>query len=87
MKLISNITIENAQAALDLTAEILDETGPRLTGTESCKRAGELLGSYLDKFCNNIYSEKFQCSRDAFLFHVRYFSISYILAFIFFLQE
>ena len=83
MKLISNITIENAQAALDLTAEIIDETGPRLTGTESCKRAGELLKSNLDKSCDVTFSEKFQFSRDAFLYFIRYFSISYVLAFIF----
>ncbi|SVD93370.1 uncharacterized protein METZ01_LOCUS446224, partial [marine metagenome] len=68
---------------LDLTSEILDETGPRLTGTESCKKAGKLLKLNLDKFCDQIFSEKFQCSRDAFLYHIRYFSISYVLAFIF----
>ena len=57
MKLNSNITIQDAQSTLDLTEEILNETGPRLTGTESCKRAGEFLGFYLDKFCNDIPRE------------------------------
>ena len=83
MKLLSNITNDYAQSALDLTAEILNETGPRLTGTESCKRAGELLKSNLNEFCDVTFSEKFQFSRDAFLYFIRYFSISYVLAFIF----
>ncbi len=83
MKLKSNITIKDAQSTLDITGNILNETGPRLTGTESCERAGKLLESHLDKFCDQTYSENFQCSRDAFLYHVRYFSISYVLAFIF----
>ncbi|SVB13731.1 uncharacterized protein METZ01_LOCUS166585, partial [marine metagenome] len=83
MKLNSNITIQHAQLALDLTSEILNENGPRLTGTKSCKQAGEHLKLYLDKYCDNTFSEKFQCSRDAFLYHIRYFSISYVLAFIF----
>ena len=79
MKLNSNITIKYAQSVLDLTAEILDDTGPRLTGTEACKRAGELLKANLDKFCDETFSEKFQCSRDAFLYFIRYFSISYMV--------
>ena len=83
MKLNSNISIEHAQSALDLTSEILEETGPRLTGTDACKRAGEIIRSNLDKFCDKTFSEQFLCSRDAFLYHVRYFSISYVLAFIF----
>ena len=83
MKLRSDITNDHAQSALNLTAEILEETGPRLTGTQSCKRAGELLKSNMAKFCDKTFSEQFQCSRDAFLYHIRYFSISYALAFIF----
>ena len=83
MKLNSNITIEHAQSALDLTAKILNETGPRLTGTESCNQAGKLLESNLGNFCDKTFSEKFQCSRDAFLYFIRYFSISYFVAFIF----
>ena len=83
MKLLSNITNDYAQSALDLTAEILNETGPRLTGTKSCKQAGELLKFNLNKFCDETFSEKFQCNRDAFLYHIRYFSVSYVLAFIF----
>ena len=83
MKLNSNITIKHAQSALDLTAEILENTGPRLTGTESCKQAGKLLKSNLEKSCDETFSEKFQCSRDAFLYFIRYFSISYFIALIF----
>ena len=83
MNLNSNITIKHAQLALDLTSEILKENGPRLTGTKSCKQAGEHIKLYLDKYCDKTFSEKFQCSRDAFLYHIRYFSISYVLAFIF----
>ena len=58
MKLTSKITNENAQSALNLTAEILNKTGPRLTGTESCQQAGELLKFNLDKFCHETFSEK-----------------------------
>jgi hypothetical protein len=83
MKLNSSITIKHAQLVLDLTSEILNKNGPRLTGTKSCKQAGEHLKLYLDKYCDKTFSEKFQCSRDAFLYHIRYFSISYVLAFIF----
>ena len=57
MKLNSNITIEHAQSALDLTAEILEKTGPRLTGTESCKQAGKLLISNLEKSFDETFSE------------------------------
>ena len=78
----SNITEEQAQSALDLTAEIIDEFGPRLTGTPACKKAGVRLKTELEKSCTQTFSEKFQCSRDAFLYFIRYFSISYLGAFI-----
>ena len=78
----SNITKEQAQSALDLTAEIIDEFGPRLTGTPACKKAGERLKTELEKSCTQTASEKFQCSRDAFLYFIRYFSMSYVAAFI-----
>ena len=83
MKLFSNITSNHAQSALDLTAEILNKTGPRLTGTDACRRAGKLIKSNLDKSCDETSTEQFQFSRDAFLFHIRYFSFSYAMAFIF----
>ena len=78
----SNITKEQAQSALNLTAEIIDEFGPRLTGTPACKKAGERLKAELGKSCTKTTSEAFQCSRDAFLYFIRYFSISYLGAFI-----
>ena len=78
----SNITKEQAQSALNLTAEIIDEFGPRLTGTPACKKAGERLKAELGKSCTETTSEAFQCSRDAFLYFIRYFSISYLGTFI-----
>ena len=78
----SNITKEQAQSALNLTAEIIDNFGPRLTGTPACKQAGERLRAELEKSCPKTASEEFQCSRDAFLYFIRYFSISYLGAFI-----
>ena len=78
----SNITKEQAQSALNLTAEIIDNFGPRLTGTPACKQAGERLRAELDNSCHKTASEEFQCSRDAFLYFIRYFSISYLGAFI-----
>ena len=82
IKLKSNITEKQAQSALHLTAEIIDNFGPRLTGTPACKQAGERLKTELEKSCPKTASEKFQCSRDAFLYFIRYFSISYLGAFI-----
>ena len=78
----SNITKVQAQSALNLTAEIIDEFGPRLTGTPACKKAGERLKAELKKSCTKTTSEAFQCSRDAFLYFIRYFSISYLGTFI-----
>jgi len=78
----SNITKEQAQSALNLTAEIIENFGPRLTGTIACKQAGERLKTELKKSCSQTVSEKFQCSRDAFLYFIRYFAISYLGAFI-----
>ena len=66
MKINSKITLDHAHSTLTLTVEILEETGPRLTGTEACKQAGEMLKSNLEKYCDTTFSEKFQCSRDAF---------------------
>ena len=40
IELKSNITIEYAQSALNLTTEIIDEFGARLTGTPACKSWG-----------------------------------------------
>ena len=79
----SSITKEQAQSTLNLTEEILEEFGPRLTGTMACKKSGERLKLELDKYCTETFSEKFKCSRDAFLYFIRYFSISYLVAFIF----
>ena len=85
IELKSNITKEQAKSALDLTSEIIEEFGPRLTGTPACKQAGERLKAELDNSCTQTISEKFQFSRDAFLYFIRYFSISYLGAFICFI--
>ena len=45
----SNITKEQAQSALNLTAKIIDRFGPRLTGTPACRKAGERLRTELEK--------------------------------------
>jgi len=78
-KIINN---KHAKSVLELTESIIDKTGTRLTGTESCRQAGRIIYSNLEKFCDKVYSEHFKCSRDAFLFHIRYFSVSYILSYL-----
>ena len=49
----AKITDNDAKSALNLTSNILDKTGPRLTGSKSCKEAGNILKSNLDKYCDN----------------------------------
>ena len=58
----SNITEEQAQSALDLTAEIIDEFGPRLTGTPACKKAGVRLKTELENPVRKHFQKNFNAA-------------------------
>ena len=76
----------HAQDAIKITDEILSETGPRLTGSESCQKAGDILQSLLEPFCDTSVKEPFKCSRDAFLFFIPFFAVTYFVAFLMLLR-
>jgi len=50
---------EYAEAAWQMTADIIDKHGPRVSGTEGCYKAGAELEALLGKYCPSIRRESF----------------------------
>ena len=69
-----------AQSALGLTKRIIDACGIRFAGTESCRRAGEMLKAILDQACDHSHTEEFEFHPAALLSYIRVFTAAYVLA-------
>jgi aminopeptidase YwaD len=69
-----------AKTALDLTARIIDETGPRLAGSEACKVAAARLEAGAAELGDSSRLEPFTVHPGAFLGFIRVLVVLYALA-------
>jgi len=67
-----------ARDALDLTQEIIDCCGPRLTGSDACRRAATMLGERLHPLCDHVAVEPFDVRPGAFLGFMRVTGTCYL---------
>lgn len=74
MSIVKNIS----EKAFQLTNRIIDETGPRLAGTEASLLAAELLTEELSKF-SDVHQEEFTLHKGAFLGWIKILVASYLL--------
>ncbi len=69
-----------ARSALDLTAHIIDELGPRLAGTDACKKAAARLADTAGTSCDSVKVESFAVHPGAFLGFIKVLVIFYAAA-------
>lgn len=66
--------------ALDLTAAIIDEYGPRLTGSRACQAGAARLAAAATGVCDSTTTEPFKVHPGAFLGFIRILVVLYILS-------
>ena len=62
---------KEAERVLKKTSEIIDEAGPRLTGSAAAKRCAAILAEEASAFCDKVTTEVFSVHPGAFLGFVR----------------
>lgn len=72
-----------AKEALDFTRKIIDECGPRLAGTEACKRSGDIIKREMDRQCDRAGIEEFDVHPAALLGFIRTSAVVYIVSSLF----
>ena len=75
--------LKMAQQAIERVREIIDLFGPRLTGSESAKKAASHLYDAFTPFCDSVHKESFYLHPEAFLAWIRIMVIIYPVAIIF----
>ena len=63
----TNISKKHAEESLALTETIIEECGPRLCGTEACKKSAFRIKSEMEKHCDSSGIEEFDVHPKAFL--------------------
>ncbi|MBN2159736.1 MAG: M28 family peptidase [Spirochaetes bacterium] len=72
-----------AKEALDLTQKIIDECGPRLAGTEACRRSGEIIRKEMGKYCDRTEADEFEFHPMALLGFIRATTVAYVVSSLF----
>jgi hypothetical protein len=73
-----------AQRALGLTGKIIEETGPRLAGSEASRTGAKRLAEEAGTVCDSVKTESFTVHPGAFIGFIRVVVVLYILAVPFF---
>lgn len=85
----SKIRMEKLQAArmgsqaLQMVSDIIERFGSRLTGSESCLKAAEVIAQELEPFCDRVERERFTVHPGAFLGWIRILVAIYPVALLF----
>ncbi|MGD0279682.1 MAG: M28 family peptidase [Smithella sp.] len=74
------ITPVDVKETLGLTAKVIDECGARLTGSESCKKAANIVMDEMKKHCDSVKIEEFDVHPESFLGFFKAIVIIYILS-------
>jgi hypothetical protein len=70
--------LEYAEAAISLTAEIIDKHGPRVSGSKGNFSASSELETILGKYCTNTYRESFGIHPDSLFAIGKIFTVIYL---------
>jgi len=73
-----HITEGDVTDALQFTSDLIDQIGPRLTGTPECFQAAERIHAELVSTCDSAKIESFFFHREAFLSFMKIFFIAYL---------
>ncbi|UYP44847.1 hypothetical protein NEF87_001132 [Candidatus Lokiarchaeum ossiferum] len=68
----------DAKDALTFTSDIIDDFGPRLTGTTACEKAGDAIHANLSKYCDTTTKEQFETCPNSFMAFMKIFGIVYV---------
>jgi aminopeptidase YwaD len=79
----SIITGKHAAEALDFTRKIINECGPRLAGTDACRRSGDIIRKEMDGYCDRTGIEEFDVHPLAMLGFIRASAVSFIISSVF----
>jgi aminopeptidase YwaD len=79
MKDMKKIYDHYAEAALRLTADIIDKHGPRVSGTEGCYGASADLEALLDKYCQRMKRESFWIHPDSLFAIGKILTVIYLI--------
>jgi len=74
------ISEHDVTETLQFTSDLIDEIGPRLTGTPGCLQAAERIHDELVSACDSAKIESFSFHREAFLSFMKVFFIAYLSA-------
>ncbi len=74
---------KHAAKAIELTDRIIRECGPRLCGTDACKRSAEILRDEFAHACDSAVIEGFDVRPNAFLGFLKASAVAYTLASVF----
>jgi len=75
-----HITEGDVTDTLQFTSDLINEIGPRLTGTPECLQAAERIHDELASACDSAKIESFSFHREALLSFMRVFFIAYLSA-------
>jgi hypothetical protein len=73
-----HITESDVTDALQFTSDLIDQIGPRLTGTPECLQAAERIHAELVSTCDSAKIESFFFHREAFLSFMKIFFLAYL---------
>ena len=80
----NRISENDVNDTLSMTKDIIDNYGPRLTGTKSSKLAAENIHELLSEHCDSSKIEKFKVHRESFLAFMKIFALSFAISSFFF---
>ncbi|MEW5733609.1 MAG: M28 family peptidase [Thermodesulfobacteriota bacterium] len=69
-----------AEQVLKETGRIIDACGPRITGTEACRKSAKMLADRLGKVCDKVFTEEFSIHPASFLSFMKYYAVSYAVS-------
>lgn len=80
---ITNVTPRHVREALGLTGRIIDAYGPRLAGTEACRRSAGVLETEMARHCDRAGIEEFDVRPGAFLGFIKAATLAFLVSTLF----
>lgn len=80
---VTNVTPRHARESLGLTGRIIDAYGPRLAGTEACRRSAGALETEMARHCDRAGIEEFDVHPGAFLGFIKAATLAFMVSTLF----
>lgn len=79
---------EISQKCLNETDKIITDFGPRLAGSDSCKKTANYIYNTLSEYCDEVHKEEFIIHPASFSFYIKFLPIMFVLgSLLFFLHS